>query len=398
MTPAPCRYDPDLDTRVTPGHRDDCTNPLDHRACIPCTATHCTTCRRAHATNDHPHTCIECVGKIRDDLTAITRSYDDLADEAIDGARDGRLAAAAPIPGSTATILRGPATPASDLVWRATLEEDHPVNVHGRPVDPVPPLAVLTWWEDAYRRHHNQPTRLQITLRKRSAGPTVASTVRYLDGILTAAAQDTTGPDFPAFAREVGALRTLLEEALHNEARPERGVSCFECGEQLVRRFRDPSRCRHHTPERAVFRWWLDLGYPEALTATDVRNARRPCGRCDQGGIKDPAVGLSWECPGCRRDYTAGEYTHAVRRDLLEGGADGDGWTHIAMAAEAATTMTGYQVPATTVRKWMDRGLVTSCCRWEPGKRWGTRLVYWPDVAELLSTYRPRQRHTTASA
>lgn len=44
--------------------------------------------------------------------------------------------------------------------------------------------------------------------------------------------------------------------------------------------------------------------------------------------------------------------------------------------------MTGGLVLATTVRKWMDRSKVASCCLWEPGKAWGVRLVFWPDVAD----------------
>lgn len=78
MTAPSCRYDPDLG-RVIPDHRDDCTNPEDHRGCAPCTAPHCVVCGRTHATNDHPTTCTGCVSKIRDDLTAILDAHHDLA-------------------------------------------------------------------------------------------------------------------------------------------------------------------------------------------------------------------------------------------------------------------------------------------------------------------------------
>jgi hypothetical protein len=113
-----------------------------------------------------------------------------------------------------------------------------------------------------------------------------------------------------------------------------------------------------------------------------VQAARMPCNNCDQGGLDDPRAGLSWECPGCRKEYDAGEYATAVRRDLLDKQIDGDGWTHISVAAEAASTLTDGLVLAGTVRKWMDRGKVTSCCLWTPGRAWGVRLVFWPDVAE----------------
>lgn len=374
MTAPSCRYDPDLG-RVTTDHRDDCTNPEDHRGCALCTAPHCAVCGRAHATNDHPTTCTACVSKIRDDLTAVLDAHHDLAAEATDAARDGHLAAAAPIPGGTATVLRAPANPMRTVLDSPTLHDDH------HPHDPTPPLAVLTHWVD--------------TLTP-STATTVPACIAVLADALTHLAQHADPDTWRDYTREVRALRTMLERALHNERAPERGVSCFECGDELVRRYRDPNRCRHMTPAKRELQLWLTLGYPEAVPQTLIRDARRPCGRCDQGGIKDPTVGLSWECPGCRRDFTAGEYAHAVRRDLLEGGEHGDGWTHVAMAAEAATTMTGFAVPPATVRKWMDRGQVSSCCRWEPGRRLGIRLVYWPDVAELLQGYRPRARRRSA--
>ena len=373
-----CRFDRVLAMRVVPGHRDDCSDPAAHRSCAPCTAPHCVVCARSHTTNATPATCPTCIGLIREDLTAIDQAYADLAHEATDAARDGRLAAAAPIPGGTATILRGPTVPAGDLrtgrgYLPAHIAEDHPVDRHGRPVDPLPPLAVLAWWEDTYRAYLHLADRTHATVTNATA---------FFAQHLTRIAQDLTGPDWVAFTRELRALRAMLEHALHDEQTPEHGVECFECGDQLVRRFRDPARCTHHTPARRELARWLRLGYPEAVSRGLVRAARRPCGRCDQGGIRNPSVGLSWECPGCRREYSAGEYATAVRRDLLENGAAGDGWTHVAMAAEAASTLTGGLVLAGTVRKWMDRGRVASCCAWEPGQSWGVRLVFWPDVAD----------------
>ena len=368
--PAPCRYDRTLTMRVTRDHRDDCLNPADHRGCAPCTAPHCVVCNRTHTTNDTPATCPACTALIRDDLTTVTHAYADLAHEATDAAHDGRLAAAAPIPGGTATVLRAPSVPAGELIWTPVLDDDHPRDKHGRPVDPLPPIAVLTWWEDAYRAHLNLATR---------AHASVPSSVAFFTSHLTALAQDLTGPDWVAFTREVRALRSMLEHALHNEQTPERGVECFECGDELVRRFRDPARCTHHTPARRELAWWLRLGYPEAVPASLVREARRPCGRCDQGGIKDPTVGLSWECPGCRREYTAGEYATAVRRDLLEGGPDRDGWTHVSMAAEAATLMTRLQFTPQRVRQWASRGLVASKL-----SDTGITLVLWSDVRDQV--------------
>jgi hypothetical protein len=61
----------------------------------------------------------------------------------------------------------------------------------------------------------------------------------------------------------------------------------------------------------------------------------------------------------------------------MENGAAGDGWTHITMAADAASTMTGHPIAAATVRQWIAREKIGS----RLDER-GTRLVYWPDVAD----------------
>jgi hypothetical protein len=386
--PPACHYDRTLGERVTTEHRDDCTNPADHRGCAPCTAPHCTVCGREHVTNDHPVTCPTCLGKIREDLDELGHAYDDLAVEATDAASDGRLVAAAPIPGGVAQILRGPTVGYQDLRFSRTMRDDHPISTRtGRPVDPMPPLAVLAVWEDHYRAWLGHDPAGRASLH---------GAIAYLRDQLPYISQHTRGPDWVTFTREIRALRSGLEHALHDEQEPQRGVECFECGDNLVRRWHTPARCTHPTPARRELRRWLQLGYPEALTRADIRAARRPCGRCDQGGISYPArpgagedhdprrgtAGVAWECPSCRREYDPGEYATAVRRDLLTNGANGDGWTHISMAAEAASTMTGGLVLAATVRKWMDRSKVASCCLWEPGKAWGVRLVFWPDVAD----------------
>jgi hypothetical protein len=99
---------------------------------------------------------------------------------------------------------------------------------------------------------------------------------------------------------------------------------------------------------------------------------------CDQGGIDDPSTSQSWECPGCRKDYDPGEYATAVRRDLLARGPDQDGWTHIAMAAEAVTVLAGVTFGPARIRRWMDRGQVASMCRWKSGTAAGARLAIHP--------------------
>lgn len=371
--PPACHYDRQLGERVTTEHRDDCPDPAGHKGCVPCTAPHCAVCGREHLDNAHPQTCPTCIGKVRQDLEDLGAAYDELAVEAIDGGGDGRLVAAAPIPGGDAQVLRGPTVNHQYLRYSPTIREDHPISSKtGKFIDPLPPLAVLAEWEDRYRTwlDHDHGTRA-----------TLHGAIAYLRDQLPLISQAHAGPDWQAFADEIRDLRAHLEATLHDERAPEQGVECFECGDILVRRWHDPDRCTHSTDARRDLRRWLQLGYPEALTRLDARAARRPCGKCDQGGISDPSAGQSWQCRGCRKDYDPGEYANAVRRDLLAGGPERDGWTHIAMAAEAVTMMTGVTFGAARIRKWMDRDQVAS--RWtDPETSTGLRLVLWTDVRD----------------
>ncbi|WP_193613147.1 hypothetical protein [Nocardioides lijunqiniae] len=363
--PPACHHDRTLDARVTREHRDDCTDPETHNGCVPCTAPHCVLCGRNHTNNDHPLTCPDCISRVRTDLDDIRWSCRHLRWQATRAGRDGRLVAAAPIPGGDAMVMLARAgADAEDLVWSRHLDDDH----HAQ--DVVPPLLPLLGWDHQWRRYfgHQPP-----------AKPSVTGITHYLADHLTQMAQTSTGPDWPGFARDIAALRRQLEAVLHDERDPERGVSCFECGDRLVRKFSAPKPCRHVAQARragvTVTQWVYTLStYPE------LDDDHTQC--TDQGGIADPSVGQSWECIGCRKHYTPGEYANAVRSDLLRAGPDGDGWTHVAMAAEAASTQTGIVFPANTVRRWMDRGKVASLCRWVAGASWGQRLVFWPDVAE----------------
>lgn len=371
--PPTCHYDPTHGGRVTNEHRDDCPTPATHAGCAPCTAPHCVLCHRRHTNNDHPLTCPTCIGAVHSDLAQIPALHAALAHEATHSP-----AASARIPGGNATILRAPGVPIDPTVLAHTTHPDH------RPGDPLPPLAVLAYWEDHVRAWLGHDT---------NRGATIDNTSAYLIAQIPHLAQTCDGPDWLQLSRDIQHTRANLERALHDETTPDRGVPCFECGDQLVRRHYQPTPCKHPTPARQELGRWLRLGYPEAVPVGLVREARRPCAACDQGGLalgvgdpgRDPARGTSgvaWECPGCRKHYDPGEYATAVRRDLLQNGAEGDGWTHVAMAAEAASTLTGGLVLPGTVRKWMERGRVASCCLWSPGERWGVRLVYWPDVAE----------------
>lgn len=403
--PPACHYDRNLKTRVTRGHRDDCPRDTDcpgKNGCAPCTAPHCTVCGREHTTNSEPHTCPDCQGHVRDDLADLQACYTALAIEAQQAGGDGHLVAAARIPGGNAAVLIGP-TVRLDLMRVAKgYRPEHMAEVH-RPSDPIPPLAVLAQWEEIYRSWLGHGP---------GARASVAGAIRYLTDQLPYIANhvDDTAPDWLAFTRQVRNARAQLERTLHDEREPEVGVECFECGDRLVRRFRDPKRCRHSTPARvkvarqmrgraaALTRLaWLDEEIRDdqgrlrprgratvaeeraALLPTPVEMAaaRLPCPKCSQGGLDNPDAGQSWECPGCRKEYTPGEYHTAVRRDLL---SNEDGWTTIIAAAQAAKTLTGGDFSEVTIRSWVGRGWVRSRRETQKSGIEGRRLVHWPDV------------------
>jgi hypothetical protein len=367
--PPKCHFDRTLGIRVTREHRDDCPNPSDHGGCAPCTAPHCVVCGRGHVNNTHPITCEGCVITFRQDLDDIQAAYTALSTEALEAGADGRLVAAAPIPGGKAAVLVGPMVRLDMLRTAPGYGPSEMAKVH-RPGDPIPPLAVLAQWEDMWRQwaHHARGRRA-----------TIGAALSYLRDQAEVMAQSTDGPDWLACTRQVRDLRADLERALHDEREPEIGVDCFECGDRLVRRFRARKFCQHTTAARRELRRQLldRKAHGRRLPSNElVQRAKQPCLKCNQGGLDDPAAGQSWECPGCRKQYDPGEYATAVRRSLL----DGDGWTTIMNASAAAATLTGAMVGDKTIRSWVQRGWVDSYLTVQGNGLPGLRLVFWPDV------------------
>jgi hypothetical protein len=425
--PIACHYDRALRQRVTRRHADDCparTGALDpcpgNDGCEPCTHDHCVVCGREHSTTATPMTCPECQGKVDEDLVEILAAYAALAQEAMFGGSDGRLVAAAPIPGGEAQVLIGPYVKLPLVRMSRTTREDH------RRGDPLPPLAVLAQWEDGYRAylghdHQPEPTREArwgdlVTAPRRA---TLGGSIKYLRDQLPYIAQRSDGPDFLAFTRQVRRLRADLEEVLHDERQPERGVECFACGDQLVRRFRPAKHCQHPTPAREQLRAWLlerqdaqdhlrtlatypELGGPrvdEVVAAAPppaqlVAAARQPCEPCaaQPGGIDDPRAGRSWECPGCRKEYTPGEYANAVRTSLVDD-RDGSGWCTVVAAADAAADISGRPVSPAMIRVWIGRGDdIPVACWWKQHARSGVQLVHWPSVLRRACEVRTTSR------
>lgn len=449
--PKPCRYERTLGYRAVKGeHADTCTNPTGHRGCLECLEPHCGVCSRKHLDNANPATCPDCVGSVREDFTEIGDLCRGLRRQAVDA--EGLSWASARIPGAAAMVLMGPTVQLDRVRMSPEYAFDH------RTRDAIPPLAVLARWQEVWAGWLGvtpAPDTVpglagaleqQATARADWLGlqvgdrATITRALGFLDRNLTRIAQAgptwvdgklVTSPEFPEFARAIGKLRAQLERVLHDESDDDGGIACFECGHQLVRRIRDPKRCRHKTParqalaarlhDRADAAAWMQLltsyGLPawseeidaaRLPTPVEVAAARMPCYRCDQGGVADPRPGISWECPSCRMRYSPGEYATAVRRDLADRKyiAQGDnveapsvqsyGWTNITLAAAAATTLVGHQVHMKTLRVWVEREKVSACCAWTPGQRIGQRLVFWPDVAEQAALAAERAQRAAA--
>lgn len=475
--PPRCHYDRATRDRMTNQHLDTCPDPTSCDGCEPCTHDHCVLCRARHTTQAHPNVCPTCISGIREDLDVTLARIGDLHDQAIHGARDGRLQAAAPIPGGDALVLLGPAGNRETAAHRwdsakagrlkksrlfAHYSDDH----RGRDLEP--PLSLLAAWEDVWRTYLRNPAKKLATQ---------ASAVKFLGDNLTLMAQVQDGPDITVFARDIASLRARLEQVLHDEQQPERGVECFECGVRLLRRIRSGKRCacgprpvlRHAVHGRCTCPAELRLEQDAKgnIVPTQVRDhapvdghvhprSDLSCIACHseaewdnrhtkhrQGGVDDPAPGFSWECPGCRKEYTPGEYARAVRLDLAETHEDEDGrqigWTTLPIAAEAAAEQSGRPITANTLRTWATRALerrttcehstsarmwlktvesypelgppsrgevsaallpcsrcvdpgIATACQWEPGRRFGVQLVFWPDVADRISEQRKSGR------
>ncbi|KRF00958.1 hypothetical protein ASG88_11200 [Nocardioides sp. Soil777] len=170
------------------------------------------------------------------------------------------------------------------------LADDH----HKR--DPLPPLAVLAQWEDLYRQWAGHtPGRTTATLHR---------AITYLSDQLSHIAQDGDGPDYLAFTRQTRDIRVRLERALHNEQDPERGVECFECGDTLERRWRDPARCTHDTPARLELRRGARLGYPQALTTATSATPTSPAVPATRAASRTPRPASRGSAPAAGRTTT----------------------------------------------------------------------------------------------
>jgi DNA-directed RNA polymerase specialized sigma24 family protein len=272
-------------------HEANCDG--DCSGCLPCSEPHCTA--RKHCSEHVGRgelTCSTCIARTADDLSEIERMYALLPSEAVVKGI-----------GSQAAVLSGPAIDTAEDIeahkWRQLsialgriVGEPEP---HGRD-----PLTVLGWWDIAYREDYDQPTGLRIT---------VGRSVDYLRSVLARVAQDPE-QDWPVFAAEIHACRSLLEAVLHDGEQVERGAPCPDC--------RDAR----------------EEGDPEPPALVLKRHEKDRTGASDR-----------WVCGRCRLRMRPADYRRMVGTDNIRY-AD-------RLPAREMATRTG--VPLGTIQRWAGR-------------------------------------------
>lgn len=248
----------------------------------------CIVCRRAELEPTEAQTCIGCLAATRNAVRDIVDLYAVLPDELVDHAGAARPPGASGKPDSDGLpdplVLYAGGTNGTVNGTKPTAE-DPTGRIHAKdhwPSDVPSVVAVLAWWEDDWRTYAGLPADREAT---------VTGCAGYLLARLSWAAQQH--PAFDEFARDMTRLRTTLQVATRSDEITERGVPCPECGDQLVRHYRDARECKHpgeHNPA------------------------------CDQGGRPSDWRCYNRECD--RREFTEKEYYFAVWANWAEHGEE----------------------------------------------------------------------------
>lgn len=275
--------------------------------------------------------------KFLHDLRAIEELYDTLEDQALHRSGDHEF------PGGDALVMLGPSANMAayqhQVVAALVGRYDGPAGEYDQDSDPAPPLLVLASWEDIVREERNEPTSLRATI------PRAAD---YLRRTAEWAWSDNSDgePNFlPAdeMATDVRRLRARMESVLLAGIRPERGVPCMydECG------------------GASLFR------------AID-----------DHGNRSD------WQCPKCRRTWTAEDYARNVldnMRRVKTEVIEGTEWVAIDVAAIKVRRS------ERTIKTWVARGDVATACM-VVGRR--QKFVSLADVTECDTNAKRRTRRS----
>jgi hypothetical protein len=184
-----------------------------------------------------------------DEVAVLT---DELPAQAVNG-RQARNSGHS-IPGGDALVMLAPAAP------RRPLGSTRPV--YSEAGDPRPPLDVLVYWCNVWKRQHGGP----------DFPPTMGNAHSYLDGQLHLLAAT---PLFHRVLRDLSRVAHALENVLHAGDRADRSrVPCLTCGTRVIKVWTDSPANDH------------------------------------------------WRCPSCGELYDQGRYERAKHDQLASRGAD----------------------------------------------------------------------------
>lgn len=281
----------------------------------------CATCPRS-LRNDEDRVCAQCIKNVRDDLTVIADSYAMLPDAAWHAGYKNSA-----IPGGNAMVLMaGGAVDGGG-------PDDHVFFK-----DPMPPMAMLVYWETDWRGIRGDRTALT---------PTVTSTINYLTIRLRWAAD--LHPDFDAFAKAIRDIRWALTHTVGSDEDPIKApAECFECGGRLIRVNVAPKR--DGKGRLLAARKRVNAAAKRAKPAS-VKERRQMVITAVSGTEKEGLTD-SYVCQQCRTKYTWAQYAMALRRRA----DDTAGWVPVKLAAETA------RVTEKQVRRWIERGLIGCRC------------------------------------
>jgi len=214
-----CRFDRTTGTHLTRACLANCLDPAC-RGCTPCThdtdgnpVRHCRT--RTRCTSHlawGEYACPTCLGKIRDDLTAIVDALALMPDEAIERGINSEPA-----------NLAGPHADYVTAQWRLVNAARNGEQVEE--LDLRDPYTCLTMHERTIREDLGHDSLVLVS-------PNVAATVAYLDWVLTDLAHLEDQADALAALRDDAAkLRNHVEAALRDSRTPDRGIPCPTCTE-----------------------------------------------------------------------------------------------------------------------------------------------------------------------
>lgn len=344
---------------------------------------------REHAQESQHWLCVVCYRSLRLDETqtcqrCVTRCRGFLNDIGIDYAMLPDVAEHAgyrslPIPGGDAVVMSadgnfgGSYTPCDDLRFG----------------DPQSVLAELEVIERDWRHEFGHGPADDVA--------TVAGCLGYLTQWLWLAAR--THPGFDDTYREMRGLRSSLAWLTATSETPKSlPASCFDCGEPLIRDYRDPVKApearaakarkaleESMRPAREQHDAEASYGVPEEKR-TPIRPtiaALYEAGNAKTGtpreGLSDVAI-----CAGCGGEYDTESYGLALRQRV----AETRGWVSVKLAAETSRR------PEPTIWRWLRDGMVNARCIVETKRI----EVEWDSVKSHDTLMRERRKIGTAAA